>query len=276
MAALLLDLDGVLYEGENPVEGAAETVAWLVERAIPHLFLTNTTSRPRSALIDKLGEMGIKIDSAQMLTPPIAAVHWLKANIRGGIALFVPKATRKEFAGLPLVSEQAESGAAAVVVGDLGKQWDFNTLNRAFRLLISEPKPALVALGMTRYWRAFDGLRLDVAPFVVALEHASGTKPIVVGKPAAFFYQAALDLLETQASDTFMVGDDIRGDIEGAQRLGIRGLLVQTGKFQPRDLDLGIKPYAILDSIKRLPAWWTVNIGQKEAIRDFAPGPRKG
>ena len=72
-----------------------------------------------------------------------------------------------------LLNEQAERGAAAVVLGDLGEDWTFATLNRAFRLLITEPKPALVALGMTRYWQTPGGLQLDVAPFVVALEHAA-------------------------------------------------------------------------------------------------------
>jgi ribonucleotide monophosphatase NagD (HAD superfamily) len=65
----------------------------------------------------------------------------------------------------------------------LGEGWDFATLNRAFRLLMAEPHPRLIALGMTRYWRAADGLRLDTAPFVVALQHATGIAPVVLGKP---------------------------------------------------------------------------------------------
>jgi ribonucleotide monophosphatase NagD (HAD superfamily) len=103
------------------------------------------------------------------------------------------------------------------------------------------------------------GLRLDVAPFVIALENATGTRPIVLGKPAAPFYQAALDLLGEPASNAIMVGDDIRGDVEGAQRLGIHGILVKTVKFQPSDLELDIRPYAVLDSVANLPGWWTRN-----------------
>ena len=109
---------------------------------------------------------------------------------------------------------------------------------------------------MSRYWHAADGLRLDVAPFIVALEYATGTQPLILGKPAEPFYQAALDALGSKAADTFMIGDDIRGDIDGAQKAGLKGILVHTGKYRPSDIDLDISPYAVLDSIAQLSAWW--------------------
>jgi ribonucleotide monophosphatase NagD (HAD superfamily) len=109
---------------------------------------------------------------------------------------------------------------------------------------------------MTRYWHAADGLRLDTAPFVAALREASGAQPVVLGKPAQPFFAAALELLGSPAEQTLMVGDDIRGDIEGAQGCGIRGVLVRTGKFRPRDLESGVTPQAVLDSVAELPRWW--------------------
>jgi ribonucleotide monophosphatase NagD (HAD superfamily) len=66
----------------------------------------------------------------------------------------------------------------------------------------------------------------------------------------------ALSLLNVQAADTIVVGDDIRGDIDGAQRCGIRGVLVRTGKFREADLETGIRPHAILNSVADLPEWW--------------------
>ena len=75
MTALLIDLDGVVYEGNEPVVGAAETIAWVAQNRIPHLFLTNTTSRPRSALVEKLAGMNVKVTEDQSQTPPVAAVH---------------------------------------------------------------------------------------------------------------------------------------------------------------------------------------------------------
>jgi len=260
MRGVLFDLDGVFYEGKVPVPGASAVVSWFIERKIPHLFLTNTTSRPRSALVEKLSAMGVPVASEQLVTPAVVAQAWLKRETPGPVALFVPDATKVEFSELPLLPETVETGAGAVVVGDLGEAWDFRTLNRAFRLLIAEPAPALLALGMTRYWRASDGLRLDVAPFIKALEHASGLSARVLGKPAEDFFRIALDRLQCGPNETIVVGDDIRADIEAAQKMGVRGVLVRTGKYRPSDLQQGITPFAILDSVAEFPDWWQEHV----------------
>jgi HAD superfamily hydrolase (TIGR01458 family) len=261
MQALLIDLDGVFYEGDRPIAGAADVVDWLDRHAVPRLFVTNTSSRPRSALVEKLAGMGLSISAAQILTPPVTARRWLAQNVDGPVALFVAPATVGEFGGVPLAEPGSGEAVAAVVIGDYGDRWSFAELNRAFRLLMTEPRPALVALGMTRYWRAPDGLRLDTAPFVVALQHATGVEPVVLGKPARPFFEAALAELEVTADRAFMIGDDIRTDVDAAQQLGIRGILVKTGKFRPQDLELEMHPHAVLDSIAALPAWWQAENG---------------
>ena len=121
---------------------------------------------------------------------------------------------------------------------------------------MAEPRPHLVALGMTRYWRAPGGLQLDVAPFVHALEYATGARAIVLGKPAAAFYESALDLLGLPAAAVVMVGDDVITDVEGAQKVGIRGVLVKTGKYRDGDLERGVTPEAVLLSLAAFPGWW--------------------
>ncbi len=256
MKAILFDLDGVLYQGGSLLTGAVEALDWVRREGIDHLFLTNTSSRPRAAIRENLARMGIRVSVEEILTPAVAARDWLLAQGVSSVALFIPEATRGEFVGLDAPTAEAQSGAGAVIVGDLGEGWDFATLNRAFRLLMAEPHPHLIALGMTRYWRAADGLRLDTAPFVVALQHATGIEPVVLGKPARPFFAAALAALGTNAAETLMIGDDIRGDIGGAQSAGIRGLLVRTGKFQASDLEGDIEPVAVLGSVADLPGWW--------------------
>jgi ribonucleotide monophosphatase NagD (HAD superfamily) len=99
-------------------------------------------------------------------------------------------------------------------------------------------------------------LQLDVAPFVKALEHAADCEAVVVGKPARAFFEASLAIFQASASQALMIGDDIVGDVDAAQRCGIRGIQVRTGKFRESDLDGEIKPFALLDSIAGLPAWW--------------------
>lgn len=257
MSGVLLDLDGVFYQGEKSITGAADVVDWLNKQNIPHLFLTNTSSRPRTAIVDKLSCFGIHTSIQQILTPPVATVRWLEENIpTKKIALFIPKATQVEFENITISDDENDNSIAAIIVGDLGKDWDFSTLNKAFRMLMHKHKPQLIALGMTRYWQADDGLRLDVAPFITALAYASDTSPLVMGKPANIFYKTALNILGIPANQTIMIGDDIQSDVGGAQQAGMRGVLVRTGKFRETDLDQSIKPDGILNSIRDFPLWW--------------------
>ena len=70
---ILFDLDGVFYQQGRMLPGAAETLAWVRQAGIPHLFLTNTSSRPRSAVVEKLAGMGMTVDESEILTPAVAA-----------------------------------------------------------------------------------------------------------------------------------------------------------------------------------------------------------
>jgi len=252
---VLLDLDGVFYEGDRLVPGAVDALAWLQERTLPYLLVTNTTSRPRSALVKKLAGFGIEVDAEAILTPVVAAAAWLVARDRVPVASFFPVQTQVDLGDVEQLADSAEHGAGAVIVGDLGEAWDFARLNRAFRLLMAEPQPVLVALGMTRYWKAEDGLRLDTAPFVKALEHAAGVEATVLGKPAAEFFRTACERLGSNPARTLMVGDDVRADVGGAQAAGLQGALVRTGKFQSSDLQGDVTPNRVLASIAELPRY---------------------
>jgi HAD superfamily hydrolase (TIGR01458 family) len=260
MRALLFDMDGVLYNSEEPIPGAAETIRWVREHNIPHLFVTNTTSRGRRELAGKLARFGIPGGVDDILTPCEVAAAWLHQRPAEPVALFVKPAALEAFAGITRVPDDAEAGARHVVIGDLGSAWDFATLNRAFRLLHAEPAATLIALGMTRYWKAHDGISLDVAPFVAALEHAAGRSALVFGKPAPAFFEGAAAQLGVAKEEIVMVGDDIETDVRGAMRAGLKGALVRTGKFRPSDLDSdresAVHPDAVLDSIASLPDWW--------------------
>lgn len=254
--ALLIDLDGVIYQSDRVIQGAVETIDWIRQEHIPHLYVTNTTSRSRGALLEKFETLGFSAERDEVMTPIVAATQWLTAKGLRRVALFVPQDAQSDFVGFDAIPREQDAEVDAVVIGDLGREWDFDLLNRAFRFLMRDPQPHLLALGMTRYWRAADGLRLDVAPFVKALEHAASCEARVMGKPAPAFFESSLGLLGCSAEQALMIGDDIVGDIDAAQRCGIRGIQVRTGKFRDADLDAGIEPYALLDSVAELPAWW--------------------
>jgi HAD superfamily hydrolase (TIGR01458 family) len=259
--ALLIDLDGVIYQGDRLVDGALESLDWLKRRQIPHLYVTNTTSRSRAALLEKFIGLGFEAQLEELMTPIVAANQWLDTRQMSKIAAFVSPSALGDFDGVEVIPPERDEAVDAVVIGDLGDAWDYQLLNRAFRLLMQDPRPQLIALGMTRYWRGHDGLRLDVAPFIKALEHAASCEACVVGKPAAAFFAASLALLHCTAQQAFMIGDDITGDTAAAQACGIRGIQVRTGKFREADLSGEIKPFAVLDSIADLPAWWQQTVG---------------
>jgi HAD superfamily hydrolase (TIGR01458 family) len=210
------------------------------------MFVTNTTSRGRAVLVDKLAKFGIVATEEDILSPCVAAKEYIEGRDReGSVALFVPPKSHGEFEGLRILEGKQETGARFVVVGDLAEGWDFLTLTRAFRLLQSSPEAELIALGMTRFWQAEDGLRLDTAPFVAALECASGRQPVVLGKPAAAFFHAAAGRLCVAPEDVLMIGDDVRVDVGGAKKAGLKGALVKTGKYRAGDENVGPPDYVI-------------------------------
>lgn len=254
--ALLIDIDGVICQNNALIAGAMETLHWLERSSIRYLFVTNTTSIGLSALCAKLKALGLVVTEDQLLTPTMAANGWLCQQGLLRAALFVNDEAKKDFKDIESVAIQSEGPVDAVVIGDLGEQWSYPRLNQAFRFLMQSVKPELIALGMTRYWMAKDGLSLDVAPFIKALEFASDCSAVVLGKPAPAFFQSALDKLGTGPSETLMIGDDIKGDVDAAERCGIGGILVKTGKFRDQDLGGDIRPLAILNSIADLPEWW--------------------
>jgi len=221
-----------------------------------HRFVTNTSSKPRRSLVERLCRLGLSASAEQIFAPPVAARDYLAARGATPVALFVPDATREDFEGLECLRETAEHGARSVVIGDIGEAWNFTTLNRAFRLLMAEPRPILIALGMSRYAQGDTGLVLDVAPFIKALEYAAECEAVVMGKPAKAFFEAALRVLGAKPTETVMIGDDIHSDVAGAQAAGLTGILVRTGKFRTADLDGAVRPDVVLGSVADLPGWW--------------------
>ena len=270
---LLIDLDGVIYQNDCLITGAVDTLGWIRQQQIPHLFVTNTTSRSRQALLEKFESLGFSAQLDEVMTPVVAATQWLDEHQLRRVALFVPSGTQQDFGNIESIALKQDAAVDAVIIGDLGEAWDFRLLNCAFRFLMQYPRPQLIALGMTRYWRGRDGLQLDVAPFVKALEHAASCEAIVVGKPAPAFFESSLAILQCTAAQAYMIGDDVVGDIDAAQKCGIRGIQVRTGKFRDSDLDGKIKPYAVLDSIADFPAWWqhqAIHAGQVSADPESA------
>ncbi len=246
--AVLLDLDGVLYVGDAAIPGAADAVVRLRAAGLVLRFVTNTTTHTRAATAAKLRRLGIQLDDEELVTPAALAVrHCLERGHRR-VALVMHEEVKRDFAALT----EADGEVDAVIVGDLGAQFAFEPLNRAFRLIMEGAE--LVALQKNRYWMTPDGLSLDAGAFVAALEFASGREAVVVGKPSAVFFRAALATAGASPADAVMVGDDVESDVGGAQRAGLRAVLVRTGKYrEERVRASGVVPDALVDSIADVP-----------------------
>ncbi|HMA06086.1 MAG TPA: TIGR01458 family HAD-type hydrolase [Methanomicrobiales archaeon] len=245
----LLDLDGVLYVGNQPVPGAVPALRSLREQGFPVRFVSNSTRRSRASVAGRLRAMGFPVDENEVLTPAVTAASMLANAGRTAFLVTMGDAHRDfEDAGVALTGDHPD----AVVVGDAGDRFTYGLLNRAMRMILSGAD--LIALERDRSWMGADGLMLSAGPFVAALEYATGKEAICVGKPSHDFFSAALAGLGIPASGAAMVGDDIETDIGGAQRCGMQGILVRTGKFREDILaSSGICPDLIIDSVAELP-----------------------
>lgn len=175
-----------------------------------------------------LRRLGFDICEGEVTAPAPAACLMLKER---GLRphLLVHDAVRSEF------DQVDTSNPNCVLIADAVDGFSYQNVNKAFQVLMELDKPVLISLGNGRYYKQTSGLMLDVGAYMKALEYACGIKAEVVGKPAPEFFKSALQELGVQAHQAIMIGDDIVGDVGGAQRCGMRALQVRTGKFRPSD-----------------------------------------
>jgi len=222
---LLLDVDGVLYQGDAAIPGAPEALRRLRKAGMAFRLITNTTRTPKAALLDKLARLGLDVGEDELVTTAeIARAVILRDGAKP--YLLVHEDLKID---CPPEADRPDS----VLLGDAADGFTFERLNKAFRILIGGGR--FYALARNRYFRTAAGLELDAGPFVAALEYASGVEARVLGKPDPNFFHAAADSAGLAPATTLMVGDDIEADVEGAIGTGFQAALVRTGKFRQAD-----------------------------------------
>ena len=253
MSGILLDVDGVLHVSGHPILGGAKAVARLREAGHGLRFVTNNTTHSRQALAEEIRSFGVELEDEELQTTPLAAAHALAG--KRVLALTMP-AIVEDLEGLQLVGE----GADAVLLGGADESFETNrvfsyyNLARAFAEL--QDGAELYCLHKNRWWQTSRGALLDAGAFVAGLEYAAEQEAAVLGKPSAAYFAAALDALEYEPEQTWMVGDDVEADIGGATAFGLRTVLVRTGKFREEALEAAtVKPDGVVDSIAALPDW---------------------
>jgi HAD superfamily hydrolase (TIGR01458 family) len=248
---VLLDIDGVLATSWEPLPGAIETLEWLRDHGLPFRLTTNTTTHARTDLARTLIDAGLRVDAGEIVTAVVAtASHLRETHPDARVFVLSEGDARVDLEGVRIV--ELDDGPDVVVLGGAYEGFDYATLNRVFRALMDGA--ALVAMHRNLYWRTSDGWRLDGGAYVAGLEEATGRRAAVCGKPSERYFAAALQAIGVAADRAAMVGDDVEADVLGAQRAGLAGVLVRTGKFRPEDLERASgRPDVVLDSIADLP-----------------------
>jgi HAD superfamily hydrolase (TIGR01458 family) len=252
IGAVLIDIDGVLTVSWEPITGAVAALEHLRAAGIPLALVTNTTSRGRASISATLAAAGFPVTASDILTAPAVAAGYVREHYPGARCLLLNSGDiRADLAGITLAGDD-DPAADVVLIGGAGPEFSYAAINRAFGCLQAGAR--LVAMSRGMYWRTSAGLQLDSGAFVAGLEQASGITAEVVGKPAEGFFSTALAHLGVAARDALMIGDDIDNDVLAAQRSGLTGVLVKTGKYQVRTHSAAARaPDHVLDSIADLP-----------------------
>lgn len=251
MRGVLIDIDGVLTVSWHPIPGTVDALAWLREREYPIKLVTNTTSRSRSWIASTLADAGFDVTVDDVVTAPAATAAYLAEHLPGARCLLINSGDIGDDLGdLHIVDGDGEP--EVVLIGGAGPEFSYDALNSAFAHL--QRGARLIAMQRNLYWRTDSGLELDTGAFLAGLEAAAHVEAEVVGKPAESFFSSALGMLGVRPEETVMIGDDIESDVLGAQRAGMTGVLVKTGKYQPEALrDANGTPDHVIDSFADLP-----------------------
>jgi HAD superfamily hydrolase (TIGR01458 family) len=250
--AVLIDIDGVLTVSWRALPGAVEAMARLRRTGVGVRLVTNTTSRTRAWMATRLSAQGFPVHPEDILTAPGLTAHFLHENYPNARCMVINSGDlRNDLPGLTIVSGEQDD-VDVVVLGGAGPEFGYESMNRVFHHVMRGA--ALVAMNRNYYWATDEGLKLDTGTFLAGLEQAGGVVATMTGKPAPTFFTSALAHLDGDATTALMVGDDVASDVVGAQEAGIRGVLVKTGKYLPRDQErAALAPDHVLDSFAELP-----------------------
>jgi NagD protein len=245
----LIDMDGVIYRGGEPIPGAIEFIARLREEDVPFLFLTNNSQRTRRDVATKLVRMGIPIEERHVFTCAMATARFLARQKPGGTAYVIGEGgllNALHTNGYSIVDHSPDY----VVVGE-GRTLTFETMEIAVQMILAGAK--LIATNLDPNCPTQRGTRPGCGAIVSLLETATGARAFSVGKPSPVMMRAARKELGLATSETVMIGDTMETDILGGVQMGYRTILVLSGSTRRADLDRhAFRPDRIIDSVAEL------------------------
>lgn len=246
----LLDMDGVIYRGNQLIPGAERFVARLRRDGIPFRFLTNNSQRTRRDVALKLCRLGLEAEADDVFTCAMATARFLAKQKRGATAYVIGEnglAAALHHNGVTVVDDDADY----VVVGE-GRTFNFEMIERALRLI--EKGARLIATNPDATCPTDAGTRPGCGAIVAMLEKATGREAFSVGKPSGVMMRMAQDELGVRSSGTIMVGDTMETDILGGVGMGYRTVLVLSGHTTVSQLHrYAYRPDWIIESVDQMP-----------------------
>lgn len=242
---LLIDFDGVLKIGNSPAPGVQEFFKFISENKIPACILSNSTLRTGEMIKDFFASKNIDMD-IPAITAFDATVSYVKKNYKK-VKVYCRDYLLHHFEGL-----FDEENPEAVVIGDIEEKWNYQKVNEIFNKVFAGAD--LIAMHKNKYWYPKDELMIDAGAFVNAIEFASGKEAILIGKPSPLYFKTAIETINSEIENGFyMIGDDVENDVDAAQKIGGRGVLIYTGKTRfPLDNSLGVKPNFEVNSLREV------------------------
>lgn len=231
--ALLFDLDGVIYRGDEVVEGAPETIEAVRSAGPSVVFLTNNSSRTPERVAEKLVRLGVQADASEVMTSAVATADMLAR--RGGGTAYVIGGEGVARALVAAGIEVVDGDPARVDLVVVGIDDDFTYARLRTASVLVQRGARLVATNADRTFPATGGeLWPGAGALVAALETSTGVQAEVVGKPHAPVFEAALR--RSGGSTPLVIGDRLDTDIAGANALGWDSMLVLSGVSREAEL----------------------------------------
>jgi 4-nitrophenyl phosphatase len=251
---LIVDMDGVLYRGDEAIAGAKEFFAFLRERPIGFILATNNSTRTAQQYVDKLARMGVEVALGEILTSSQATAMYLETLAPPGTKVYVIGEEGLETAVREGGYTISGDGAEFVVVG-MDRRLTYEKLKVATllirggaRFIVSNPDTTLPTE---------EGFIPGTGALLAALEASTGVTPTIVGKPERTIFDLALAKLESSKEDTAIVGDRLDTDILGGHNAGLKTILVLSGATNRQDVEsAAVKPDLVFGDIRHLHEVW--------------------
>ena len=236
MKGYLIDRDGVLTRAGDghPIAGSVEWMNRVIESGTPCLVASNHTTSGPEAAAEKLASVGFKIGPEHMHTPLTILTDYLKKQDPGRIMISGTDQLRSYIQNQGY--EVVDGPPAETLLMGFNRQMTYEKLMVCIDVVMTH-KARVIALHRNRLFKDEHGrMEPGLGAWVTALEYATNTEALIVGKPNRYYYEAALERMGTKADETVMVSDDPFSDLTGAIDAGLKTVFVTSGKYPDPDI----------------------------------------